>query len=103
MINAEQVEIQLRAESQVGSIGGSKVQVTQSPTTGFLSGILKNNVGSLTCDSIEGDEVDLTAVKASVVRGANVVIRNGCDIDQVEYTGTCTVDGDARVGGCVKL
>lgn len=103
MINAEQVHIRLWDKCSAGSIGGSKVLVTRDPATGFLSGILRNSFGGLTCDSIEGDEVDLTAVKAQVVRGADVVIRIGCDIDQVEYTGTCTIEDSARVGNCVKV
>ncbi len=104
MVNADVVDIQVSvSQAKIGSIGGSDVKVTQSASAGLLSGLLKPTSGYLTCDSIEGDQVDLTAVKAGVVRGGTVVIRSGCDIDQVEYTETCTVDGDARVGNCVKI
>ena len=102
MINADEVHIQVSvSQSQVGAIGGSEVHVTQSAPAGILSSIWKP--GMLNCDSIEGDEVELTMVKAHVVRGANVVIHSGCDIDQVEYTDTCTVDEDAKVGNCIKV
>lgn len=104
MVNAEQVEIWLSmTESGIGSIGGSKVLVGQKPATGFLSGILRPGIGQLTCDSIEGDNVDLTGVKAQVVRGADVVIRGGCDVEQVEYTNTCVIEDTARVGSCTKV
>lgn len=104
MVNADDVQIQLSvSQSKVGAIGGSQVHVTQSSTAGLLSSILKPAAGTLSCDSIEGDEVELTAVKARVVRGARVTIRSGCEIEQVEYTETCTVDGNAHVGNCVKL
>ena len=103
MINADEISIQTAlSQSKAGSIGGSTVRVYQTGTGGLLK-YLGTSAGTLTCDSIEGDEVDLTAVKAHVVRGATVVIRGGCEIDQVEYTETCTVDGDARVGTCVKI
>ena len=104
MVNADVVDIQVSvSQAKIGSIGGSQVKVTQSASAGLISNLLKPTSGTLTCDSIEGDQVDLTAVKAGVVRGGTVVIRSGCDIDQVEYTETCTVDGDARVGNCVKV
>ena len=103
MVNADKVSIQVAVGgSQVGSIGGSDVKVLRSATGGLLSS-LGVPAGTLTADSIEGDSVDIASVKAHVVRGANVVIRGGCDIDQVEYTDACTVDGDARVGSCVKI
>ena len=104
MINADRVDIQVSVTgSKAGAIGGAEVRVTQSAPAGVLSSILKPAPGMLLCESIEGDQVDVTAVKAHVVRGSRVVIRGGCDIDQVEYTDTCTIDGEARVGNCVKL
>ena len=103
MINADVVSIQTSVgSSTVGSIGGSKVRVYQTAAGGLLNS-LGASAGTLTCDSIEGDEVDLAAVKAHVVRGATVMIRSSCDIDQVEYTDTCTVEEGARVGNCVKV
>jgi cytoskeletal protein CcmA (bactofilin family) len=92
IINADTVDIRLSvAESRVGS------------TAGFLSSILKPGVGSLTCESIEGDTVELSGVKATTVRGGRVVIHSGCAIDQVEYTETCSIDEGAVVGACVKV
>ena len=102
MVNADTVDIQVSVgQLKVGAIGGSDVRVTHSASGNLLS--MLGTAGSLVCSSIEGDQVDLTAVKAEMVRGTNVVIRGGCDIDQVEYSETCTVDGEARVGNCVKI
>lgn len=104
MINADTINIQLAVgQNQAGDLGGSKVTVTQSIPSGLLSSLWKNAGGSLTVSSIEGDEVELDRVKAKVVRGCNVVIHGGCDIEQVEYTETCTVEENARVGNCVKV
>ena len=104
MINADEINIQLAmGQNQVGDLGGSKVTVSQSVSSGLLSSLWKNAGGSLTANSIEGDEVELDRVKAKVVRGVNVVIHGGCDIEQVEYTETCTVEENAHVGNCVKV
>ncbi len=104
IINAETISIRLdRAQSTVGSIGGTQVTIAQSPAAGFLSGIVKPGYGILTCDSIEGDQVELTGVRAETVRGANVVIHGGCIITRVEYSGACSIDDSAQVGECVKI
>lgn len=105
IVNADVVNIQLsKAESHIGSIGGSQVTISQTPTAGFLSSLLmKPAVGLLVCESIEGDTVELTGVQADTVRGTNVVIHGGCRIERVEYSDTCTIDTDATVGTCEKL
>lgn len=104
IINAENVSIRLdRAQSTVNSIGGSQVTVSRSPAAGFLSGIIKPGYGVLACDSIEGDQVELTGVQAETVRGARVVVHAGCTIERIEYTETCSIDEEAKVGACVKV
>lgn len=103
IINADVVNIQLgKSESSVNSIGGSQVTVSQTATAGLLSSILPSR-GTLFCDSIEGDTLDLTSVHASTVRGVNVVIRSGCMIDRVEYSESCSIDDDATVATCEKV
>lgn len=104
IVNADVVKIRLsRGASTVGSIGGSQVTVEQSATAGLLSSILKPKYGTLECDSIEGDQVDLTGVQASTVRGTRVIIRSGCTIGRVEYSEACTVEDGAQVGQCEKV
>lgn len=104
MINADEIRIQLAmGQNQAGDLGGSRVTVSQTVSSGLLSSLWKGAGGSLTVNSIEGDEVELDRVKAKVVRGVHVVIHGGCDIDQVEYAESCTVEENARVGSCVKV
>lgn len=104
ILNAEVVNIRLaKSESTVSSIGGAQVTVSQSVSAGLLSGILKPGYGCLTCESIEGDDVDLSGVKAKTVRGNRVVIHSGCMIDVVEYTETCSIEDGAVVGSCAKV
>ncbi len=105
MINADVVNIQLsKAKSTVCSIGGSQVTVTQTPVTGFLSNILmKPALGTLECESIEGDTLELTGVCAGIVRGSRVVIHGGCSIGRVEYSESCSIDEDAVVSACERI
>ena len=103
IINAEEVNIKLdMSQSTVGSIGGSKVTVAQGGASGLLSAFLKN-VGKLTTESIEGDELELHNVEADVVRGGRVTIHSGCRIDRVEYSEYCSIDETSLVGACVKV
>jgi hypothetical protein len=51
----------------------------------------------LTVNSIEGDDIRLSSTRARVVRGNNVVIESGCEIDLVEYTGSLKINRGAEV------
>ena len=57
----------------------------------------------LEAELIEGEEIDLQATKAGVVRGRNVVIGPGCEIERVEYSGSLMVAPEAKVGEQVKV
>ncbi len=104
MINAEHVHIVLCVgQNEAGDIGGSTVEIVHHAPEEMLSGVLKPVAATLTCDSIEGDNVVLHGVKARVVRGTAVDIHSDCDIGRVEYTGTCTIEEGAKVGECIRL
>ena len=103
IINADTVKIKLdMTQSNVGSIGGSHVAVTQGSASGILSSFLRS-VGKLVTVSIEGDEIEFQNVEAAIVRGARVVIRSGCTIERVEYSESCSIDETSKVGECVKV
>jgi hypothetical protein len=58
---------------------------------------------TLEVETIEGEEIDIEGTKADLVRGRNVVIGSGCEIERVEYSGTLTVDKTAKVEEQVKI
>ena len=58
---------------------------------------------NLTADTIEGDTVYLENTRAKVVRGANVTIGLGCEIDFVEYTGSFTGSAGVRASRKVEV
>ena len=57
----------------------------------------------LKAELIEGEEIDLQATRAELVRGRNVVIGPGCEIERVEYSGSLMVDPSAKVEQQAKI
>jgi len=51
----------------------------------------------LTVNSIEGDDLRLSNTRAKVVRGKNVIIDSGCEIDLIEYTDSLQVSRGSSV------
>lgn len=103
IINADEIAIKLdMSQCHVGSIGGSKVTISQGSAGGILSAIWKN-AGKLSTETIEGDELELHNVEADVVRGGSVIIHGGCNIGRVEYSQYCSIDETSLVESCVKV
>ncbi len=91
LLNAENVEIIIHSTCKVAEIGGETVNVRRGHGLKlehvFKSFFLPANFygGKLVTECIEGDDIRLEYTKAKVVRGKNVVIGDGCEIDLVEY------------------
>lgn len=85
LLNAGNVNIRLYGGSDARDIGGERIEVALGKTWGWIPFFGERN---LTADSIEGDVVVLEYTRAKVVRGHDVRIGAGCEIDLVEYTGT---------------
>lgn len=112
LLNAETVEIWLKGDSYVESIGGGRVQVRRSTNRfeltigGFsfqgLFGPKKKN-GHLAVNVIEADDIVLECTGAKTVRGVNIHIGPDCEIDRVEYSGTLTTDANTTVREKVKI
>lgn len=89
------VEIDIDSEKlsqELGSLG-KKIQLNIG---GWGSGTLEVNL-------IEGDEIKLEWTKAQIVRGKEVFVGKGCEIERVEYYDTLEVDDEATIGEKVKL
>jgi cytoskeletal protein CcmA (bactofilin family) len=102
LLNAGTIKVKLGGKSNVREIGGERIEIKRWKEWSFLGleGIIKNLFNyevKLDCESIEGDEVYLEFTKANVVRGNNITIGRGCEIDTVEYTGTLNTIEDAIV------
>lgn len=95
LLNAGELTMKLYPlGSRAQDIGGGRITVTRG-SRGFFSRIFNPLTKYLLeTGTIEGDDVELEGVKAKVVRGVNVKIGPGCDIDLVEYSGTFEQEGD---------
>jgi cytoskeletal protein CcmA (bactofilin family) len=85
LLNAGTVSIRLYGGSDAHDIGGERIDVQLGKTWPFIPFFGERN---LTADTIEGDVIYLENTRAKVVRGGDVRIGAGCEIDLVEYTGT---------------
>jgi cytoskeletal protein CcmA (bactofilin family) len=98
LLNAGTISIQLYGGADARDIGGGTIEVREGKPWAFLPFLGERN---LTADAIEGDTVYLENTRAKVVRGVDVTIGAGCQIDLVEYTGTLT--GSAGVASSRKV
>jgi len=99
LLSAEDVQISPRGGCSVREIGGTKVTVARGTTGGWLDeSWWPGYSGGLEVETIEGDEIHLEDTRCNTVRGRNVKIGPGSDVEVVEYGESLQIDDDARVG-----
>jgi cytoskeletal protein CcmA (bactofilin family) len=101
LLNAETVDIKVHASCKAREIGGQKVTVKTGG--GVASIFLFFTEKRLTVDTVEADNVVLEYVTAKVVRGANIEVGAGCNIDLVEYTSDFKQGPGATVGRATRV
>ncbi|GED32655.1 polymer-forming cytoskeletal protein [Brevibacillus centrosporus] len=97
LLNAGHVSIHLHGSSEAREIGGEHIEVRKAGIS-TLNKLMKqffNN--TLSVDTVEGDEIYLEYTRAKIVRGTNIEIGPGCEIDLVEYSGEFRQDSSSRV------
>jgi len=98
LLNAGVIDLHLHPwGSRAKEIGGERIYVKRSIYGRFLKAFIFHNKYSLETGTIEGDDIYLEGTKAQVVRGTNIKIGEGCEIDLVEYTGTFEQTSDTVV------
>jgi cytoskeletal protein CcmA (bactofilin family) len=90
LLNAGDINVEIYGPCSAKEIGGEKITVKVGRSFGMkklLKAILNlfNLNEELSADLIEADEVYLENVKAKIVRGNNVTIGEGCEIELLEY------------------
>ncbi len=101
LLNAGELELNLHGPSDVREIGGEKIKVKRE--TRFIFPRIEKMITSLgfnTClisDIIEGDEIYLEYTKAKIIRGNNIELGPGCEIELVEYKKSYKQDEKAVV------
>ncbi|WP_409342452.1 hypothetical protein [Paenibacillus sp. MBLB4367] len=85
LLNAEQLSINLFGPCQVKEIGGGRISVRRKKWMAVKEWFTPSGVTELKADTIEGDDIYLEHTQAAIVRGNNVTIGPGCEIELVEY------------------
>ncbi|MED1202952.1 hypothetical protein [Heyndrickxia acidicola] len=82
LLSADDIKLEMRnGESKALEIGGEHIVIKRK--SAFLG--LSKSPGMLLTESIEGDRIYVEYTKAKVIRGKNIEIGPGCDIEIVEY------------------
>lgn len=104
LVNAGTAEIDMAGPCHIDEIGGERITVRRRGLLSVLGFQLPFGLGGvLTANSIEATSVSLESTRAKVVRGAEVSIGSGCEIDRVEYSQSLDVSPDAVVRERVKV
>lgn len=108
LLNAGKIDVELYVASKAREIGGEEIDIRAGDAFGFkkfLSSIfpaLQFNRG-LFAETIEGDNVYLENATVKVVRGGDVNIGPGCQIETVEYKKSFHKDSNATVKESKKI
>ena len=103
LLNADKIDIKTYGQCRVTEIGGDKITIRKSSNSSvahmikFLFASSRHRNGTLVADLIEGNEIRLAHTQAKAVRGTNVVIEDGCNIDLVEYKENLRIHSRASV------
>jgi cytoskeletal protein CcmA (bactofilin family) len=102
LLNAGEINIEIYGPCSAKEIGGEKITVKVGRSFGMkkllkaILNLFKLNE-ELNAELIEADEIYLENVKAKIVRGNNVTIGEGCEIELVEYKNELINNGDSKV------
>lgn len=105
LLSADKIELKLFDTWRIKEIGGEEISVKKEKIKKFLFlTFVFRNKGKLITDSIEGDNINLEYTECKIVRGHNIIIGEGCNIEKIEYTGNLRIDNKSTVGEkiCMK-
>ncbi|MGN7454886.1 polymer-forming cytoskeletal protein [Paenibacillus pasadenensis] len=105
-LSGDEARLELRGTSSIRELSARFIQAS-APSDGLQGWqkllplpVVQNR---LMAHTIEGEDIFLEHVTASLVRGARVRIGAGCDIGRVEYAERLERHADARVGSEARL
>jgi len=106
LLNADNIDISMRGFCSVAEIGGEKISIRTGEVLlnigRILSGVFSTRRG-MKCSIIEGDDIYLEDTRAKIVRGNNVTIGKGCEIELVEYKNEINICDDRSVKETKKV
>lgn len=109
LLNAESIEIRFKEGMEIGSIGGSRINIYPEQLVKrriklpLFSSLVKGASAVRVNNSIEGDIIALEGVVTPRVSGRIVAISDGCEIDLVQYSEQIEISPNAKVGKTEKI
>ena len=103
LLSADIVDINIEGRSSITEIGGERITIRKGRGS-FEFSIIPILRKELTCDLIEGDNIYIENTICKIVRGKNIIIGDGCNIDKVEYTDSykCDYKNSVKEVDCIK-
>ena len=109
LLNAESIEIRFKDGMDIGSIGGSRINIYTEELSKrriklpLFSSLVKGASAVRVNNSIEGDIIALEGVVTPRVSGRIVAISDGCEIDLVQYSEQVEISPNAKVRKTEKI
>lgn len=111
-INGEEIELEAMSGSSFAEIGASKIKISRyqsgHPINQVISSIIQTVAGpfspirKINGNQIEADDIYVEYAKIKKICGHHIVIGPECEIEEIEYSGTLTIDQTSRVKYQVK-
>ena len=102
LLNADKVNIEMYIGCSAREIGGQEIEIKAGSAFGFKKFLTSlfpawqlNH--HLTADTIEGDSIYIENATAKVIRGRDVKVGPGCQINEVEYKNSFNQDSGSTV------
>lgn len=106
LLNADDIDVKMSGFCNVSEIGGEKISIRAAEglhNIGRIISSIFNTKGGMKCSIIEGDDIYLEDTRAKIVRGNNVTIGKGCEIELVEYKNQINIQDDRSVKEAKKI
>lgn len=105
LLSADTIDVKMYGASKAGEIGGEKVafRYVKRPIVELAVALKMAEATSLEARTVEGDHVFLERAKVGTVRGRDIELGDGCDVDLVEYTGQFRQSSSAKVKAARKI
>lgn len=103
LLSGDRIEIKYADRLDIKEIGGGYLKIEPGLGVHRLGSLLfGKNAKHLEIGSIECDDVDIIGCKVDSVKGARIVIGEGCRVERAEYSQSLEVHESAYVGERVK-
>ncbi|MHD0396498.1 hypothetical protein ACY2DA_01240 [Staphylococcus simulans] len=108
VLSADTVDVQVRQDSNVREIGGNLIHIGKQDEDKkkfkFITVVSSPTASAyLTVEIIEGDQIEVDCVKATVIRGDHIILHENVEVESVEYTKTLTCAQGTQIGKITKL